>query len=136
MAGRIPQAFLDTLLDRVDIVEVVDRRVKLKKTGKNYSARCPFHDDSSPSFHVYPDTWSYHCFGCAANGTGFNFIMAKEGLTFSEALRKLADRAGVTIEERRVDPVQKERQSRLAALTEAAAGFFTQQLRDPVGDGA
>ncbi len=75
MAGRITQKFLDDLLDRVDIVEVVDRRVKLKKAGKNYSARCPFHEEKTPSFTVNGDKQFYYCFGCGAGGNALGFVM-------------------------------------------------------------
>ena len=83
MAGRIPQSFIDDLLDRADIVEVVDRRVKLKKTGKNYSARCPFHDEKTPSFSVNPDKQFYYCFGCGAGGNALGFLMDYENLDLS-----------------------------------------------------
>ena len=66
MAGLIPQAFIDDLLSRVDIVDVIDKRIKLRKTGKNYSALCPFHTEKSPSFSVEPDKQFYYCFGCGA----------------------------------------------------------------------
>ena len=97
MAGRIPQAFLDDLLDRVDIVEVIDRRVKLKKSGKNYSARCPFHEERSPSFSVNPDKQFYYCFGCGAGGNALTFLMEYENLEFPQAVENLASNAGMTI---------------------------------------
>ena len=97
MAGRIPQAFLDDLLDRVDIVEVIDRRVKLKKTGKNYSARCPFHEERSPSFSVNPDKQFYYCFGCGAGGNALTFVMEYENLEFPQAVDTLANSAGMTV---------------------------------------
>ena len=97
MAGRIPQAFLDDLLDRVDIVEVIDRRVKLKKTGKNYSARCPFHEERSPSFSVNPDKQFYYCFGCGAGGNALTFVMEYENLEFPQAVESLASSAGMVV---------------------------------------
>ena len=72
MSGRIPQQFIDDLLERVDIVDVIDTRVNLRKSGKNYSALCPFHDEKSPSFSVNPDKQFYYCFGC---GAGAEFIV-------------------------------------------------------------
>ena len=90
MAGRIPQAFIDTLLDRTDIVEVIDRRVKLKKTGKNYSARCPFHDEKTPSFSVNPDKQFYYCFGCGAGGNAIGFVMDYDNVDFPQAIEKRA----------------------------------------------
>ncbi|MDH3994551.1 MAG: CHC2 zinc finger domain-containing protein, partial [Gammaproteobacteria bacterium] len=97
MAGRIPQAFLDDLLDRVDIVEVIDRRVKLKKAGKNYTARCPFHDEKTPSFSVNPDKQFYYCFGCGAGGNALGFVMDYESLDFPQAVETLASSAGLQV---------------------------------------
>jgi DNA primase len=97
MAGRIPQAFLDDLLDRLDIVEVIDRRVKLKKAGKNYSARCPFHDEKTPSFSVNPDKQFYYCFGCGAGGNALTFVMEYENLDFPQAVEGLASHAGLEV---------------------------------------
>ena len=94
MPGRIPQSFLDDLLDRVDIVDVVDRRVKLKKSGKNYSACCPFHDEKTPSFSVSPQKQFYYCFGCGASGNVIGFLMELENLSFPEAVEELARRYG------------------------------------------
>ena len=91
MAGRIPQSFIDDLLARVDVVDVVDSRVKLKKTGKNYSACCPFHNEKSPSFTVSPDKQFYYCFGCGATGSALKFVMEYDGLSFPDAVEKLRD---------------------------------------------
>ena len=73
--ARLPQAFIDQVLDRTDIVDVVDRRVKLKKAGKNYSACCPFHQEKTPSFSVNPEKQFYYCFGCGAGGNALGFLM-------------------------------------------------------------
>ena len=73
--SRIPQTFIDDLLNRIDIVDVVDHRVKLKKSGKNYSACCPFHEEKTPSFTVSPDKQFYYCFGCGATGNAIGFLM-------------------------------------------------------------
>ena len=110
MAGRIPQAFLDDLLDRLDIVEVIDRRVKLKKSGKNYSARCPFHDEKTPSFSVNPDKQFYYCFGCGAGGNALGFVMEYENLDFPQAVEALASSAGMEVprEPGRQDQQQQE----------------------------
>jgi DNA primase len=97
MAGRIPQHFIDTLLDRVDIVDVVDRRVALKKTGKNYSARCPFHDEKTPSFSVNPEKQFYYCFGCGAGGNAIGFVMDYENLDFPRAVESLAASVGLEV---------------------------------------
>ena len=97
MAGRIPQAFLDDLLERVDIVEVIDRRVKLKKSGKNYTARCPFHDEKTPSFSVNPQKQFFYCFGCGAGGNALGFLMDYDNLEFPRAVETLASAAGLEV---------------------------------------
>ena len=134
MPGRIPQAFLDDLLDRVDIVEVIDRRVKLKKSGKNYSARCPFHEERSPSFSVNPDKQFYYCFGCGAGGNALTFVMEYENLEFPQAVETLASSAGMVIprEPSRSgrDPGQQEESNKpLYALMERVSLYYQQQLR-------
>ena len=134
MARRIPQAFLDTLLDRLDIVEVVDRRVKLKKTGKNYSARCPFHDEKTPSFSVSPDKQFYYCFGCGAGGNALGFVMDYENLEFPQAVETLASSVGleVPVEETRpgASPYQEDNRNReLYALLEKTANYYKHELR-------
>ncbi len=97
MAGRIPQAFIDDLVARSDIVELIGSRVPLKKSGREYKACCPFHDEKSPSFWVSPDKQFYHCFGCGAHGTVLGFLMNYDRLSFPEAVEELASRAGVEI---------------------------------------
>ena len=134
MAGRIPQAFLDDLLERVDIVEVIDRRVKLKRTGKNYSARCPFHEEKTPSFSVNPDKQFYYCFGCGAGGNALGFIMDYENLDFPRAVETLAGSAGLQVprEEDRGgrDNAEREQSHRaLYGLMEQASRYYRQQLR-------
>ncbi|MGV6807879.1 MAG: DNA primase [bacterium] len=97
MAGRIPQNFIDDLLDRSDIVEVVGSRVPLKKSGKNYSACCPFHDEKTPSFTVSPDKQFYYCFGCGAGGNSIGFLMDFERVGFIDAVESLAQRLGLEV---------------------------------------
>lgn len=97
MAGRIPRSFIDDLVARSDIVEVIDSRVKLKKTGKNYSACCPFHNEKSPSFTVAPDKQFYYCFGCGAKGNAVSFLMEYDGLEFVDAVEELAARLGLQV---------------------------------------
>ncbi len=136
MAGRIPQTFLDDLLDRVDIVEVVDRRVKLKKTGKNYSARCPFHDEKTPSFSVNPEKQFYYCFGCGAGGNALGFVMDYENLEFPQAVDNLASSVGLSVPREESRPgsgpgSQAEEQSNreLYALMEQVARYYQHELR-------
>src|SRR3981081_474588 len=90
----IPQDFIQSLLGRVDIVDVVDRYVKLKKAGANFSPRRPFHDGNTPSFTVSPSKQFYHCFGCGAHGNAIGFLMEYSGLAYPEANRALADTVG------------------------------------------
>jgi len=136
MAGLIPQSFIDDLLDRVDIVDVVDRRVKLKKAGKNYTARCPFHTEKTPSFSVNPEKQFYYCFGCGAGGNALGFVMDYENLDFPQAVETLASSAGMTVprEESRsgVDRSQRE----LYPILEQAANFYQRQLREHPGKAA
>jgi len=134
MAGRIPQAFLDDLLERVDIVEVIDRRVKLRKSGKNYSARCPFHDEKTPSFSVNPDKQFYYCFGCGAGGNALGFVMDYDNVDFPRAVEALASSAGLTVprEPNRdgSDPGAREQSNKaLYALMEQVANYYRHQLR-------
>ncbi len=134
MAGRIPQTFIDDLLDRVDIVEVIDRRVKLKKTGKNYSARCPFHEEKTPSFSVSPDKQFYYCFGCGAGGNALGFVMDYENLEFPKAVETLATSVGLEVQREpsrggQAQERQEESNKSLYKLLEQTANYYKLQLR-------
>jgi DNA primase len=100
----IPQEFIQSLLGRVDIVDVVDRYVKLKKAGSNFSACCPFHNEKTPSFTVSPSKQFYHCFGCGAHGNAIGFLMEYSGLAYPEAIRALAETVGMPVPETRGRP--------------------------------
>ena len=129
MAGRIPERFIDDLLTRIDIVDVIQERVTLKKAGRDWSARCPFHDERSASFTVSPAKQFYHCFGCGAHGSAIRFLMDYDRLEFPDAIEELAARAGVKVEyEGGGRPVQREDASDLYTLLDAAARFYHQQL--------
>ena len=130
MAGRIPQDFIDDLLHRTDIVDVVEERIKLKRTGKNYSGLCPFHQEKTPSFSVNPDKQFYYCFGCGAGGNALGFVMEYDRLEFREAIETLAKRQGLEIpaQASQHSQVDKQRQ-RSYKLLESANDFFQQQLR-------
>ena len=133
MAGRIPQSFIDELLARVDVVDVVDSRVKLKKTGKNYSACCPFHNENTPSFTVSPDKQFYYCFGCGASGPALRFVMEFDGLSFPDAVEKLADQMNMAVPREAASQreVQQEQEHQsLFKRMEAASQFFERQLRE------
>ncbi|MEZ9526639.1 DNA primase [Enterovibrio norvegicus] len=97
MAGKIPRAFIDDLLARLDIVELIDARVKLKKQGKNYGACCPFHNEKTPSFSVSQEKQFYHCFGCGVHGNAIDFVMEFDRLEFVEAIEELASQLGVDV---------------------------------------
>jgi len=97
MPGKIPKKFIDDLLSRIDIIDVIDARVPLKKAGKDYKACCPFHEEKTPSFTVSQDKQFYHCFGCGVNGSAIRFLMDYEHMSFPEAVKDLAQRAGVTV---------------------------------------
>ena len=132
MAGRIPQQFIDDLLNRVDIVEVVDSRVPLKKKGKEYSACCPFHSEKTPSFTVSQNKQFYHCFGCKANGSAIGFLMEYEHLSFPDAIEELARSQGIDVPYeggQRPDPAVKKAQTDLYDLMQATDQFYQQQLR-------
>ena len=97
MAGHIPRSFIDDLLARLDIVDIIDARVKLKKKGKNYGACCPFHNEKTPSFSVSQEKQFYHCFGCGVHGNAIDFIMEFERLEFVEAIEELASYLGLDV---------------------------------------
>jgi DNA primase len=92
MAGRIPQPFIDEVVARSDIVEIIGARVPLKKSGREFKACCPFHNEKSPSFWVSPDKQFYHCFGCGVHGTVIGFLMQYEKMEFLDAVADLAQR--------------------------------------------
>lgn len=136
MAGRIPQAFIDDLLARADIVEVIDSYVPLRKAGRNHQALCPFHEEKTPSFTVSQDKQFYHCFGCGANGTVISFIMELNGLGFVEAIEDLAGRYGLDIpREAGYRPASKQHDE-LYGLLEQAAQFYRKQLQGHKGRAA
>ena len=126
--ARLPDAFIDDLLARTDIVEVVGTRVPLKRQGREYSARCPFHDERSPSFTVSPTKQFYHCFGCGAHGTAISFLMNYDRLEFLDAVEELAKRAGIEVPRDTRQAHQGNESRELYAALEAAAKFFVQQL--------
>jgi DNA primase catalytic core len=102
MAGLIPQTFIDDLLHRVDIVEVVDKRVSLKRSGKNYQACCPFHNEKTPSFSVQPEKQFYYCFGCGEGGNAIGFVMNFDHVDFPEAVETLARDVGLEVPRGRI----------------------------------
>ena len=126
--ARIPDAFIDDLLARTDIVEIVNARVPLKRQGKEYAARCPFHDERSASFTVSPAKQFYHCFGCGAHGTAISFLMNYDRLEFLDAVDELAKRVGMEVPRDTQQRNQDSGTRDLYAAMEAAAQFFRRQL--------
>jgi DNA primase, catalytic core len=126
---------LDEIKSRIDIVDLVGETVKLRRAGKNYSGLCPFHNEKTPSFIVSPDRQTWHCFGqCGEGGDIFKFVMKKEGWDFKEALRFLAERAGVKLEAYKAEkPEEKEAHERLRTLLDEAVTFYRYHLSTPPG---
>lgn len=132
----IPSDFIDELLSKVDIVDIIDEQVSLKKGGANYMACCPFHKEKTPSFSVSPTKQFYHCFSCGAHGSAIGFVMEHQGLSFPEAVQFLADRVGMTVPKVRgqednpeIRAERKKKQQTLEETTAAAADFYAQQLK-------
>ncbi len=125
--GRIPHSFIDELVARTDIVELIGGRVPLKRAGREFKACCPFHDEKSPSFWVSPDKQFYHCFGCGAHGTALGFLMEYDHLGFVEAVEELASRAGLEVPREGGDAAPRPDDDLFLAL-ERAALYFRQQL--------
>ncbi|MFS2221131.1 DNA primase [Pantoea sp. B65] len=131
MAGRIPRVFINDLLARTDIVDLIDARVKLKKQGKNYHACCPFHNEKTPSFTVNGEKQFYHCFGCGAHGNAIDFLMNYDRLEFVESIEELATVYGLEVPyEAGSGPSQLERHQRqsLYQLMEGLSSFYQQAL--------
>jgi DNA primase len=129
MRGLIPDSFIDELLARVDIVDVIERRVPLKKAGREWTACCPFHDERTPSFYVSPAKQFFHCFGCGAHGSAIKFLMDYERLEFPDAVEELAQSVGLTVpREGGRDERPREDKTDLYALLDASAGWYQEQL--------
>lgn len=127
----IPEEFIQELLNRVDVVDVVDKSVPLKKAGANYSACCPFHNEKSPSFTVSPTKQFYHCFGCGAHGTAISFLMEYNGLSFVESIHELAKQVGMIVPQEKHD-ANKPAKKVVVGLQESlqqAAGFYKAELK-------
>ena len=129
MSGKIPQNFIDDLLSRTDIVEVINRRVPLKKAGREYQACCPFHGEKTPSFTVSPTKQFYHCFGCGAHGTAIGFLMDYDRLSFPEAIEELAAMQGLEIP-REISFEQGPDHRPIYDMLEKVAAWYRQQLRE------
>ncbi len=133
MAGKIPREFIDDLIARVDLVDLIDARVPLKQTGKNFQARCPFHTEKSPSFSVNREKQFYHCFGCGAHGNAIGFLMDYERQSFVEAVETLAESLGIPIPRETYSGERRAQESGIQPLyqvQEQAAEFYARQLRE------
>lgn len=130
MSSRIPQSFIDDLLARTDIVDIIDGRVTLKKAGKNYSGLCPFHNEKSPSFSVSPDKQFYYCFGCGAGGNAISFVTEFENIPFPQAVEELAKRAGIEVPKENQQHRQNDQiyQAQFKVL-DLASSFYQAQLK-------
>lgn len=129
MAGSIPQDFIDTVLARVDIVEVIDPRVTLKKSGANYSACCPFHNEKTPSFSVSQTKQFYHCFGCGVNGNAISFLMEYDNMHFVDAIETLAESVGMEVPRDAAQKRNSDDIKPLYTLMASVSTFYQAQLR-------
>lgn len=135
MEGRIPDAILADIRARVNIVEVIGAHVALRKAGRNYQGLCPFHGEKTPSFSVNEERGFFHCFGCGVGGNAFTFLTRIENISFPEAVRRLAAKAGVSLPQAERDPQDQER-ARLYRLNDLAATYFQRCLWGNVGETA
>ncbi len=133
MSGLIPQQFIENLLDRTDLAELIGSRITLKKAGANYKARCPFHDEKTPSFNVRPDKGFYHCFGCGAHGDAISFVREFEGLDFTAAVEELARRAGLEVPYDKVASQQIRQSRTLTDALDYAREFYRNRLASTEG---
>ncbi len=140
MSAQIADAKIDEVRERTDIVELVGRYVSLKRSGANHMGLCPFHSEKTASFSVNAARQFCHCFGCGEGGDVFSFLMKIEGLSFPDAVRRLAEQAGVELDERELTPAEEQnqqQQSRFYAINEAAADYYQQLLLEhPAGEPA
>ncbi len=133
--GMIPRETIERILEATDIVDLIGGYFPLKRSGSDFKINCPFHGEKTPSFNINPARQRYKCFGCDASGSALNFLMEYENLPFVDAVRKLADRAGIQIIEEASDPESDRKRrkiSRLKELNNKSARFFHEQLlRNP-----
>lgn len=127
----IPESFIQELLNRIDVVDVIDKRVTLKKSGANYLACCPFHQEKTPSFTVSPSKQFYHCFGCGEHGSAISFLIEYEGLTFVDAITELANSIGLKVPNDAPQKIEKSTEySNLEEVIKIASIFYQKQLRE------
>jgi DNA primase len=129
MSGTIPQDIIEQVRQATDIADLIGGFIRLKKRGRNFTAVCPFHVEKTPSFSVSPDKQIYHCFGCGKGGNVFTFLMEHESLSFVEAVKYLARKAGITIPEKREDWSAREEVEKLHYANQVALDYFKSQLK-------
>jgi len=129
---RYDERVIQEVQNRIDIVEIISARIPLKKSGRNFKANCPFHDEKTPSFMVSAEKQIFHCFGCQEGGDAFTFLMKHDSLTFPEALKELADKAGVQLPEKQMPSGEKSLSGALHELFEAATAYYEANLKDKV----
>ncbi len=129
----IPESFLNELKYNTDIEQVIGRYVQLRRRGKNLTGLCPFHSEKTPSFTVYPDTQSFYCFGCGAGGDAITFLRKIENLDYMDAVRELAQQAGMTVPEDALEDTGRRLRTRLLELNREAARFFHATLMSDAG---
>ncbi|MCK7549078.1 DNA primase [Marinobacter koreensis] len=134
MSGLIPQRFVEDLLDRIDLAELIGSRITLKKAGANYKACCPFHDEKTPSFNVRPDKGFYHCFGCGAHGDAISFVREFDGLGFTDAVEELAKRAGLEVPHDRAAKQEMQQARTLTDALDFASRFYRTSLLSQGGN--
>ena len=132
----IPQHLIEQVRDRTDVVEIVGQYVDLKRAGTNYKGLCPFHQERTPSFIVSPERQTFHCFGCGKGGNVFRFLMEMDGVTFPDAVRALAEKAGIQIETRAADEDRSEQDALFEANAFAARFYYHQLTKSPGADKA
>ncbi len=130
MSERIPQDFIDDLIERADIGEIIGRRVEIKKSGKEFKACCPFHNEKTPSFTVSPEKGFYHCFGCGAHGTALGFLMDFERLTFVEAIEEVAKMLGVNVPRTKENIAKSKEKNSLKGLLQNISNYYEQNLKN------
>src|SRR4030043_594293 len=127
---------IDDIKQRLDIVDVSSSYLKLEKAGRNFKALCPFHQEKTPSFFIFPERQSWKCFGCGAGGDLFSFVMKREGTDFGETLKILADKAGVSLE-RKKETIESKLTDRIYQINEAAGQYYHDLLlNSPAAEGA
>jgi len=129
----LPDSFAQELLNRIDVIDIIDKRVQLKKRGANFIACCPFHDEKTPSFTVSPSKQFYHCFGCGASGDAIQFLIEYEGLTFIDSITELAGSIGLKVPNEAPQKIEKiNENSKLEEVIKIASIFYQKQLRESV----